>query len=1292
METLFGLQMQYLAAGLAATLLILILAIGMIAIRNRFLIKLSLRNIPRRRTQSILIIVGLMLASTIVAASLAIGDTMTASIRNAVLDGIGDIDITISKPVFGELGDPTISAEEVEEIANLLYDDERVDGIMPINTQTAPVLNQRTRLTEARAVVRGHDVDGAVGNFRPQSKGGPSSESRLSPFLLNPSVDGESIDFASLGDDEVLINESLGNTLDAQAGDVLTIVTPLGRFDFRLRAIMQIGGMAANDQRVFMPLTTFDRIYDNEPGTATRVDISLDLDNYDLDVESEAIVDDLTLVFSDAELAAELHAGMQPFKDIIVSEIRKYIDENSGTSTLSADQEDSLNEFIAEIERDEPTEQFRLWLSRDAFVGLLFSILSSAESNAFSGALPQLGLAIGQLERLSASAYKTFLTEIAEQVGNIFFTFFTFFGSFSVIVGLLLIFLIFVLLASERQQEMGIARAVGTKRGHLVQMFTFEGLAYAIGAAAVGTAIGIVVSRGLVVLMANAFGATGGDGFAFSFSVTVHSIIVAFCIGLILTLITVIFSAYRVSKLNIVVAIRNLPEEFVPSTTKPLMRRILEFIFWIFGPIYTSVGLIRSIRQHKDVRVAIIKLIFTLLLVGWALGLIAAFLRIFSPLNRFNGFLAARNLPKEYIAPEGQSIPLRILEFVLWIFRPIPVLVNSARSTFRYEDVRGAFLKFISTLLLIGWAIGLIAAFFRIITPYFRQGWPIAIVGIVLATFGFRNESAWQAYGGVSLTVYGVAMLALALMIRFRLREAVASRISYTVTGLLILIIWAMPQRYIENVTGNLDFGIEMFILAGFFMVSAAVWVVMYNSDIIVRGLQATFGRSTALRPILKPAVAYAVANRFRTGLTVAMFALVIFVLMSFSILNQSFNGLLQTPENVTGGFDVRADINDELPIDDIDAAIDASPDLNINDFTFIAGQSYITAAARQVDGEEARYLELQVRGTEPGYFRETQLKITAADPNYLPAGTDLADGDARARAVWDALAEDPTLVAITSEHAIDFQAVGPNPTEGLMKLEDVDFGPDGYGFNAKEIEIVSGIEADTADSVRRTVIAVIDDIAESIEGSTDQGPPQGLVGIYTDHSIFSELTDEPVPFTIYRMNLAEGVDASRIASTMQTVFLDHSMEAVSTEDELGASVAQNEQFSLLFQGFMGLGLVVGVAALGVLSLRAVNERRMQIAIMRAIGYRGVMIRIQFIMESIFITVIGTGLGMGLGALLAWSFLDDIGDANQGLVFEIPWLLLIVVVGITITAALITTYVPARQASKVYPAEALRYE
>ena len=1205
METLFGLEMQYLAAGLSATLLILVLVIAIIAVRNRFLIKLSLRNIPRRRTQSILIIVGLMLSSTIVAASLAIGDTITASIRNAVLEGVGDTDLRITKPVFGDLGDPTISSQEIEEIAVNLYSDPRVDGIMPINSEVAPVLNQRTRLTEARAEVRGFDVDGAIGNFKPQADGGPSADSRLSPFLLNPSIDGQVIDFASLADDEVLINEVLANQLDAQVGDILTIVSPLGRFDFKLRAVMQRGGMAANDMRVLMSIATINRIYDKPAGSADRVDVSLDLDNYDLETESEEIVDDLTLVFTDAELAAELHAGMTPFRDTIIAEIQNYIDEKSGTNELSSENEDDLKEFISELERDEPTERFRVLLGGDTFLVLFFGVLSGADLGVLSEELPQLAFAIGQLERLSTSPYKVFLTNIAEQVGNLFFTFFTFFGSFSVIVGLLLIFLIFVLLASERQQEMGIARAVGTKRGHLVQMFTFEGLAYAIGAAAVGTAVGILVSRALVVMMANAFGTSDDESFSIDFTVTIYSILVAFSIGLILTLLTVIFSAYRVSKLNIVVAIRNLPEEFVASTTKPILRRLLEFVFWVFGPIYVIFGLVQSVRRHEDVGVAILKLVFTFLVVGWV--------------------------------------------------------------------------------------IGLLAAFFRIFAPYFKQGWPYAIVGIALTALGFVNESAWQAYIGASLAIYGLAMLSLAIMVRVRIREAIASRIAYTTAGVLILVIWALPQRFTKFITEDLEANIEMFIFAGFFMVASSVWIIMFNSDIIVKGLQTTFGRFTVVRPIMKPAVAYAVANRFRTGLTVSMFALVIFVLMSFSILNQSFSALLQTPENVTGGFDVRAEISDDLPIEDIDAAIAASPDLQIGDFTFIGGQANITAAARQIDGEEARFLELNIRGTEPGYFQETALKITAADKSFLPAGIDTEDADALARAVWDALAQDPTLAVIASEHVIDIQGPGVPSNDHLLKLEDPGDITSGE-FNATEIEIIGGGEADTSRRAKRTVIAVIDDIAESIEGQSDGGPAPGFEGIYTDYQIFGELTDEPVPFTIYRINVAEGVDPSRMAATLQTVFLDHSMLAVDTDQELRTNVAQNEQFSLLFQGFMGLGLVVGVAALGVLSLRAVNERRMQIAIMRCIGYRARMIRIQFMMESIFITVIGTGLGLALGALISWSFLDDIAGSNQGLSFNIPWMSILVVVGITVAAALITTYVPARQASQVFPAEALRYE
>ena len=89
---------------------------------------------------------------------------------------------------------------------------------------------------------------------------------------------------------------------------------------------------------------------------------------------------------------------------------------------------------------------------------------------------------------LQLTAYKTKqeAIKVADQQGTAFMSMFTTFGSFSIAAGILLIFLIFVMLAAERRGELGIARAVGTRRRHLVQIFLYEGVAYDLIAAMVG--------------------------------------------------------------------------------------------------------------------------------------------------------------------------------------------------------------------------------------------------------------------------------------------------------------------------------------------------------------------------------------------------------------------------------------------------------------------------------------------------------------------------------------------------------------------------------------------------------------------------------------------------------------------------------------------------------------------------------------------------------------------------------------------------------------------------------------
>ncbi len=65
---------------------------------------------------------------------------------------------------------------------------------------------------------------------------------------------------------------------------------------------------------------------------------------------------------------------------------------------------------------------------------------------------------------------------------------------------------------------------------------------------------------------------------------------------------------------------------------------------------------------------------------------------------------------------------------------------------------------------------------------------------------------------------------------------------------------------------------------------------------------------------------------------------------------------------------------------------------------------------------------------------------------------------------------------------------------------------------------------------------------------------------------------------------------------------------------------------------------------------------------------------------------------MVLGLGFSGTLIDNIREGFPGMEYKVPWgaLLLVIVAGYA--ASLLTTYLPARRASKVYPAEALRYE
>ena len=83
---------------LVAVALVLLYLIVM-GLRNRTIAKLGVRNIPRRRSQSALIILGLTLSTIIIVSALSIGDTLSYSVRRHAINAYGEIDQVISPEI-----------------------------------------------------------------------------------------------------------------------------------------------------------------------------------------------------------------------------------------------------------------------------------------------------------------------------------------------------------------------------------------------------------------------------------------------------------------------------------------------------------------------------------------------------------------------------------------------------------------------------------------------------------------------------------------------------------------------------------------------------------------------------------------------------------------------------------------------------------------------------------------------------------------------------------------------------------------------------------------------------------------------------------------------------------------------------------------------------------------------------------------------------------------------------------------------------------------------------------------
>jgi putative ABC transport system permease protein len=202
------------------------------------------------------------------------------------------------------------------------------------------------------------------------------------------------------------------------------------------------------------------------------------------------------------------------------------------------------------------------------------------------------------------------------------------------------------------------------------------------------------------------------------------------------------------------------------------------------------------------------------------------------------------------------------------------------------------------------------------------------------------------------------------------------------------------------------------------------------------------------------------------------------------------------------------------------------------------------------------------------------------------------------------------------------------------------------------------------------------------------------MVGITASQQTLEAAFPGRVDPTIHYFQVAPGVDPDEAAARLESAFLGNGLDAESIQQVVDDVIVANMTFNRLIQGFMGLGLLVGVAALGVISARAVVERRQQIGVMRAIGFRRQMVQTAFLLESSFVALTAIVVGTVLGLILAWNIVDDQRRQPSwaNLELYVPWVNFLVVFAVVYAVAILATLLPALRASRIRPAEALRYQ
>jgi len=424
--------------------------------------------------------------------------------------------------------------------------------------------------------------------------------------------------------------------------------------------------------------------------------------------------------------------------------------------------------------------------------------------------------------------------------------------------------------------------------------------------------------------------------------------------------------------------------------------------------------------------------------------------------------------------------------------------------------------------------------------------------------------------------------------------------------------------------------------------------------------------------PVGSVALAHPLAHPLRTAVVMGMFSITMFSVVVLAGYTEQFDTYSSDfVEEAEGEFELLLTSTRSRPIDlGDDPATWGIKHPSLDNIDAVGAVYRAPVHLEDVNGERMPYL---LRGVDDGFIQHGGLPLHAWDSSLgnsseeawatMAAFDNIVFLDASFG--LESTADGTTLVPLQfsigdSISLIDFS--NPKNTRnavvgGFLKQSSYIFSP-GVWMNAEPVE------AQFSGAITRMYVSVSPGAQATPDFDGSMGAAQGKsVDERTAAAELEEVLD--VELAARNINVQTVADEIMIIQSLVLAILS------------------------LFEGYLALGLLVGVAGIGVVTVRNVSERKTTIGMLRAIGFRRRHVLRLFSVEVSWVAVLGLLNGLVIGYGFHVMLYNALWKA-EGAVFSFPWLSTGILFFLSWAVVLFTTYLPVRRAAAIPPSAALR--